>query len=371
MWKLVAFTVVLVQLAYLVATFRIQNPAEKPGDKLLFAHVLFRHGNRTPTASYPTDPWKDISSWPNDWGQLTNVGKRTHLHLGRWMRERYHNLISDRYSPNDIYVQSTEYDRVLMSALSNLAGLYPPKGDDIWDKKIDWQPIPVHQIPKSLDNIIASTRPCPKFDAELNKYMQGEVFQSYNKSLAPVYEYLSKNANMQIDSYLKLYDIYSTLDIEYESKGRLPEWTRKVYPEPLRNISATFFKLHTSTDALKRLKIGPLLKEMVNRFQQKINKTLQPNRSLWIYSGHDTSVVNLLNGLGMFKTHNPPFAACVMVELRSAADGKPFVSVYYRDSEAEPEAMSIPNCGTRCPLEKFGELYKHLIPDNWEKECEL
>ena len=34
-------------------------------------HLLFRHGDRTPIAAYPTDPWKDFP-WPGGWGQLTS-----------------------------------------------------------------------------------------------------------------------------------------------------------------------------------------------------------------------------------------------------------------------------------------------------------
>ena len=43
-----------------------------------------------------------------------------------------------------IHVESTDYDRTLMSAYTVLSGLYPPSGDQIWNTHINWQPIPVH-----------------------------------------------------------------------------------------------------------------------------------------------------------------------------------------------------------------------------------
>ena len=34
---------------------------------------LYRHGDRTPVTTYPTDPYNNASYWPDGWGQLTNV----------------------------------------------------------------------------------------------------------------------------------------------------------------------------------------------------------------------------------------------------------------------------------------------------------
>jgi lysosomal acid phosphatase len=58
------------------------------------------------------------------------------------------------YSREDIYVQSTDVDRTLMSAGSNLAGLYPPEGAQIWNENINWQPIPIHTVPEIKDEVI-------------------------------------------------------------------------------------------------------------------------------------------------------------------------------------------------------------------------
>lgn len=41
-----------------------------------------------------------------------------------------------------------------MSALANLAGMYPPEGMEIWNRNLTWQPIPVHSQPRETDPVI-------------------------------------------------------------------------------------------------------------------------------------------------------------------------------------------------------------------------
>jgi len=33
--------------------------------------------------------------------------------------------------------------------------------------------------------------------------------------------------------------------------------------------------------------------------------------------------------------------------------------------------MKIPGCNIICPLDKFMEIMKSIIPDNWEEECKV
>lgn len=66
-------------------------------------------------------------------------------------------------------------------------------------------------------------------------------------------------------------------------------------------ISNRSFQVSTNTPELARLKTGFLIREILDRFDQKISAKLSPDRSLWIYSAHDTTVANVLNSLGLFE----------------------------------------------------------------------
>uniref|UniRef100_A0A182K0N3 acid phosphatase n=1 Tax=Anopheles christyi TaxID=43041 RepID=A0A182K0N3_9DIPT len=340
--------------------------------KLIFAHVLFRHGDRTPIDPYPNDPWKDPSHWTADWGQLVNAGKMRHLMLGKWLRQRYSSLLKDTYSNNEIYVRSTDVDRTLMSAEANLAGLYPPTGRDVWDSAITWQPIPVHTVTEELDNVLAAKKRCPAFDHALKVYRQSEPYHSYNASLEQVFRYVTDKTGRRYDSLSSLQNLYSALLIEELNNFTLPDWTKTVYPEPLRSISAMTFAVKTNTTQLARLKMGPLVKEMLQRFRSKAKGTLKPNRSVWMYSAHDVTVASLLNALRVFELHNPPFASCILVELRQPTDGgQAYVEIFYKNTTAEPFQLAVPECGGRCTLDRMFEIYDSIMPQDWEAECKL
>lgn len=124
--------------------------------------------------------------------------------LGQWLRRRYTYLLSSTFNVNDIYVQSSDVDRTLMSAQSTLAGLYPPLGNRIWNRNILWQPIPVHTMPVTMDHLIASQVPtCPSYQNALNQYMVSDEIKQFDNSIQPIYDYLSAKTGIKInDVYL-------------------------------------------------------------------------------------------------------------------------------------------------------------------------
>lgn len=61
------------------------------------------------------------------------------------------------------------------------------------------------------------------------------------------------------------------------------------------------FSMPTNTKLLARLKAGFFVREVYERFIEKSNGTLSPDRKLWIYSAHDSTIANILNTLGLFE----------------------------------------------------------------------
>jgi lysosomal acid phosphatase len=106
--------------------------------------------------------------------------------LGEWLRQRYNGLVSDKYNNTETRVESTNIDRVIMSAQANLVGFYPPKANDLWNENLPWQPIPVHSIPETEDNYLQVTKSCPAYDRELEKLFETKEFRLLEEEYEPI-----------------------------------------------------------------------------------------------------------------------------------------------------------------------------------------
>jgi hypothetical protein len=93
--------------------------------ELRFVFEMFRHGARTP---FINEEGKDAFGeiWSGD-SELTPLGMRMHYLLGIRNREIYKDFLSKQFDPNEIYIMSTDRNRTIMSAYSQLMGLYPPE----------------------------------------------------------------------------------------------------------------------------------------------------------------------------------------------------------------------------------------------------
>lgn len=69
----------------------------------------------------------------------------------------------------------------------------------------------------------------------------------------------------------------------------------------LEYLATHFYSIFTHSTEMKKLRAGFLLKEILDRFKEKTQSLLSPDRTLWMYFAHDTTIANVLNSLGLFE----------------------------------------------------------------------
>lgn len=182
-----------------------------------------------------------------------------------------------------------------MSASHMLAGMYPPRNEQIWNNSLLWQAIPIHTMPGESDNVLAMKRPCALYDKAYKEYQQSNEVLSTKNSNRTLLKYLEGNAHQTITDFCDVKTIYHALWVENLKNFPLPKWTNEVFYEgsDMFKLTISCFQSFTSTRQLARLRIGFLLHEILNRFTEKKNGVLRPDRSLWIYSAHDTTMMDV------------------------------------------------------------------------------
>lgn len=341
-------------------------------ESVKYAAIIFRHGDRTPVEPYPTDPWRNQSLWPVKFGELTNIGKMQHYEFGKFLRQRYSHLLSSDFDPSQIYVRSTDVDRTLMSAQANLAGLYPPSGNSVWNSDLMWQPIPVHTVPAADDEVLAMEKPCPAYDKEYAKLTSSKDFVERLNKYQSLMEYLSAYTGMKVKTYYDIEEIYNVLYIESLYNFTLPKWTESVYPDKMREPSCYSFTTPTGTPLLSRLKVGPVLKDISTHLVKAMNAEGGKHRKLQMYSAHDLNIGSVLHALGLYDGNCPCYTSAVFFELIiDNSTSTHYVKISYRNSTeiVEPVVLDIPYCGTKCPVDRFMKLYENIINVNWDYEC--
>ncbi|KAJ8916513.1 hypothetical protein NQ315_000155 [Exocentrus adspersus] len=367
----------LVALFFIVAELKccwgsVVRAPKNGEDELVAVTVLYRHGDKTPTTSFPNDPYFNISYWPMGFGQLTNQGKRRQYELGKWFRNRYSAFLPEEYNAKDIYVLSSDVDRTLMSAQANLAGLYPPKGPQVWTDELLWQPIPVHTVPKVEDQLLYMERPCPKYNKLYNDTYRNEFFLKINEQYSEFYKQVSQLTGWEIDDVHFFAQLQSVLYVYSNfNASLLPSWASSLDMEKVNYLTGLNYARYTFTDALKRLGDGPFFHNLLAKFDKALDVKQQAPKFLML-SAHESTLASVLNGMGVFDYKAPEFASCVIWELRKRAGGKHYINLFYkRNSSDAVEKLKLVGCDVDCGYEVFKSILRPISMDlsSWDVDC--
>lgn len=100
-----------------------------------------------------------------------------------------------------------------------MAGLFPPTGDQIWNKDLNWQPIPIHTISFEEDYLLHVTKQCDRFEYEMTNYLnENDRFKKLIERFWPVIEVIKEKSGTELWKIMDLLIFYDTLDVE-RSKG--------------------------------------------------------------------------------------------------------------------------------------------------------
>lgn len=94
--------------------------------KRLFVYEHFRHGARGPCDGLDENNLDFLKIKWETLGELSPTGMRMHYLLGYRNRLRYKDFLSAQYDPREMLIISTDVNRTIHSAISNLQGMYPP-----------------------------------------------------------------------------------------------------------------------------------------------------------------------------------------------------------------------------------------------------
>jgi lysosomal acid phosphatase len=310
-----------------------------------------------------------------DLGSLSQTGSVQMYNLGKSLRHRYLKLIPQNgfYTKKMIQVKSSHHDRTISSALSFLAGFMPPL-EATNPLPINWQPIPVMPISRDRDTIIAQKRSCPKYDKIYQTIMNSERIQKINNDNKNLYKILSKNTGDNISSIADVELLHNTLEAEKHAGWSMPDWLEDTFPSKTLPLAEQYLQLLTETPLMKRIKAGPLLSEIVETMLGKKMKASE--RSITIYSGHDVTLVNVMNALDIINqtSAKPDYSAALAFELHQSLDHENLRVVklyYFYDSDDKfPKVIDIPSCPNPCDFDKFSEAMKAFAIEDFDELCE-
>ncbi|NXE21030.1 PPAL phosphatase, partial [Ardeotis kori] len=279
------------------------------------------------------------------------VGMQQQWELGQALRRRYRGFLSDRYRRLEIFTRSTDCDRTLMSAEANLAGMYPPEGQQIFNPNISWQPIPVHTVPESEERLLKfPLTPCPRYEQLQNETRHSAEYINKTKENWQFLQMVANETGIRDVSLESIWSVYDTLFCEvslaiilqlheFVTKVTSPQHCPVCYWDGL-SCPATSIRV---TDSF----FFPL-------------------------SQHDTTLVALQMALDVYNKIQAPYASCHLFELYQEDDGNFSVEMFFRnESGKEPFPLTIPGCQHKCPLQKFLELTDPVVTQNWEQECQV
>ncbi|KAL0205740.1 hypothetical protein P9112_001047 [Eukaryota sp. TZLM1-RC] len=288
-------------------------------------------------------------------GQLTNKGGLQHFDLGRRLREQYNSILPS-IPDETTYFRSTDLPRTQESLISNILGTFPSLQSSSHVPDIN-----IFERPQ--ETLLANAGACPRLKARLDDLYSSNEWVSKEQSLEHVRRKLEIALGVEVvtlDDWNKGFDYLYTL---VNNALPLPRpITYQDYQELFELKSWQLYRMYS--EEFLTLSLGVWFKELKDSIREVFEgKSIVKYR---VFSGHDTTVMPLLQVLDIANPEWPPYAANVALELWSV-DGKPTIRAVYNGEPIKMRYCSSVNCPLQMFEERIGQF--SVSRQEWETLC--
>ncbi|XP_062861991.1 lysophosphatidic acid phosphatase type 6 [Trichomycterus rosablanca] len=349
--------------------------------ELKLVQVLFRHGARTPLKSIPdvleahwvpellqvpehtkinhvvTDlqggprppsPVEDSyrskiltgGTYP---GQLTTVGMQQLYDLGVRLRKRYIQdlaFLSSSFNAKEVYIRSTNIVRTIESARCLVAGLFQQKQSDV---------VPIVTQSGEREILYPNYYACKLLKLlSGSRWAESSTLPDIASDLQRIRSVLGVGPHQHLDFILIRDDMVARETHGLPAPSVLNSWKATVEQ---RAVDMIYHVYDPSNRQSLQLTVGPFLHTLLANMEIRAqDNASDPDRKLFLYSVHDTTLMPCLMALGVFDMKWPPYAADITLELHQHRHTKQHhVKVSYAGQD-----QKIPGCSdVYCPLGEF------------------
>lgn len=358
--------------------------------QVVFVAEMCRHGSRAPITLYP---WDEDGRWSIGPGELTSAGMRQHFLLGSELRQRYivkDPVLSTSYNVTQVYFRSTDVNRTLMSAQSQLMGLYPlgtgpmlpleqafiavppimvENENEIisfLDSKAlpyQFQAVPIHTLPGSEDLVLQASDSCPLLSQNIDAIRSSSQYIQAATSNSTVIETIQTLLNTtSTEAIARFSSIVDDLICNLSVGNELPEEVTESFMQGAITVFNELFAMPYQTDQNARLFSSGFFLELAEVLQAVSEGTEQ--NKFRLYSAHDTTIAGILAGLQAYNNQQPPFASTLIFEAY-IQNYAMYVDVKYND-----QILSLAGCPSPCPISAFVSFLQQRAYPNLEQVCE-
>lgn len=213
---------------------------------------------------------------------------------------------------------------------------------------------------------------CPRFHEAAEEVLQTPEVRRVLADNAELMRELSQHTGLDVKTPEDVQSIYGTLKAEQEFGLRLPEWTKQYFPNALINLMELSYIYNIQTEEMKRIKAGPFLKKLSDEFEAKRSNKLK-DLKISLYTGHDSTIVNILAALGVWEKQEPGYAITGLFELlKDKRTNEVGVQLYLRKNATSGAVpLTIPDCAHFCPLDKFLQITQKYTSGDREQLCKV